>query len=187
MSIISDYGGSNTPPEHRDSWRTPPEVFEPFNAEYRFVGDVAASSLNALHSRYLTEEQNALDTNWLEYFGSGTVWCNPPYSDISPWVEKANNEVTNGVGTVMLLPADTSVGWFKMARTACTEVRFIVGGRLAFINAATGKPVSGNNKGSLLIIWNPYQPAAGHSGYIDRDSLLAKGRTLLSHKASLAA
>lgn len=186
MKVISDYGGSTTPPEHRDSWMTPPEVFSAPNAEFRFIGDAAASDSNHLHERYLTEQRDSLSTDWMAYFGSGTVWCNPPYSDISPWVEKANNEAKNGVGTVMLLPVDTSVGWFKLARSQCTEVRFITGGRLAFIGAATGKPVSGNNKGSMFIIWNPFQPAAGFTGYVDRDSLIASGKTLLSSNSAAA-
>ena len=55
----------------------------------------------------------------------------------------------------MLLPADTSVGWFHEAIQTASEVRFITAGRLAFINPLTEKPVSGNNKGSMLIIWHP--------------------------------
>ncbi|WP_210506804.1 phage N-6-adenine-methyltransferase [Pantoea ananatis] len=183
---MSDYGGSTTPPEHRDSWMTPPEVFAVSDAEFSFAGDAAASDSNRLHENYLTERQDSLSTDWMAYFGSGTVWCNPPYSDISPWVEKANNEAKNGVGTVMLLPVDTSVGWFKLARSHCTEVRFITGGRLAFISAATGKPVSGNNKGSMFIIWNSYQPSAGFTGCVDRDSLITSGKALLSSNSAAA-
>lgn len=179
---IADYGGSTTPPEHRDSWRTPPELFAGINAEFRFSGDVAASAANALHQRYLTEQQDALQVNWLQHFGSGILWCNPPYSNITPWVEKANHECDKGIGTVMLVPADTSVGWFNMARQACTEVRFITGGRLSFIRADTGKPVNGNNKGSMLIIWNPYRPATGHTGYVDRDTLMQNGRIFLQQE-----
>lgn len=182
----NDYGGSNTPPEHRDSWRTPPELFAGINAEFRFSGDVAASVANALHQRYLTEQQDALQVDWLQHFGSGFVWCNPPYSNITPWVEKANQECASGVGTVMLVPADTSVGWFNMARQACTEVRFITGGRLSFIRADTGKPVNGNNKGSMLIIWNPYRPAAGHTGYVDRDTLMQIGRMFIGRQEEAA-
>lgn len=182
----NDFGGSTTPPEHRDSWRTPPEIFAALNAEFRFVGDVAASDANALHHHYLTERQNALAINWREHFRTGFVWCNPPYSDPMPWVQKATEECGNGIGTVMLVPADASVGWFKAARQACTEIRFVIGGRLAFINAATGKPVSGNNKGSILIIWNPHNPGAGHTGYVERDTLMQSGRIYLEKREKAA-
>ncbi|WP_210487353.1 phage N-6-adenine-methyltransferase [Pantoea ananatis] len=185
-SLVNDYGGSNTPPEHRDSWRTPPELFAGINAEFRFCGDVAASADNTLHHCYLTEKQDALQADWIKHFGGGFVWCNPPYSSITPWVEKANQECINGIGTVMLVPADTSVGWFNLARQACTEVRFITGGRLSFIRADTGKPVNGNNKGSMLIIWNPYRPAAGHTGYVDRDALMNTGRSIIGERGEAA-
>lgn len=185
-SVVNDYGGSNTPPEHRDSWRTPPELFAGINAEFRFSGDAAASADNALHHCYLTEKQDALKADWIKHFGGGFVWCNPPYSSITPWVEKANQECINGIGTVMLVPSDTSVGWFNLARQACTEVRFITGGRLSFIRADTGKPVNGNNKGSMLIIWNPYRPAAGHTGYVDRDTLMNTGRSLIGERGEAA-
>lgn len=185
-TLANDFGGSTTPPEHRDSWRTPPEIFAAVNAEFRFVGDVAASNFNTLHHHYLTERENALSINWREYFGEGFVWCNPPYSDPMPWVKKAMEECANGIGTVMLVPADASVGWFKAARQSCTEIRFVIGGRLAFINAVTGKPVSGNNKGSILIIWNPHNPGAGHTGYVERDTLMQIGRVFLEKREQAA-
>ena len=80
----------------------------------------------------------------------------------------------------MLVPADTSVGWFSLARRACTEVRFIIDGRLSFIRADTGKPVNGNNKGSMLLIWNPLVSDFALTSFASRDTLMAIGRKLLS-------
>ncbi|WP_262226069.1 phage N-6-adenine-methyltransferase, partial [Escherichia coli] len=74
----------------------------------------------------------------------------------------------SSVGCVMLLPADTSVGWFHEAIQTASEVRFITAGRLAFINPLTGKHVSGNNKGSMLIIWHPYPRTHCHFTTVDR-------------------
>ena len=69
----------------------------------------------------------------------------------------------------MLVPADTSVKWFKLAYESCNEVRFI-SGRLSFINADTQKPVNGNNKGSVLFIWKAHAPKNSHSvTLINRD------------------
>lgn len=150
---MTDYTGSKTPVEQRNLWQTPPPLFVALNAEFCFSLDAAASAENALCSRFITEEQNSLETPWGDYLSiPGYVWLNPPYSDITPFVHKAAAEASNQVGTVMLVPADTSVGWFRDAIQSASEVRFIVGGRLAFINPATQKPVSGNNKGSMLII-----------------------------------
>ncbi|HED3540480.1 TPA: phage N-6-adenine-methyltransferase [Enterobacter hormaechei subsp. hormaechei] len=181
--LNGDYGGSKTPLDQRDLWRTPPALFSSLNAEFCFQLDAAAAPHNALCRKFITAEQNTLETPWADYLNvPGYVWLNPPYSDIMPFVKKAASESANQIGTVMLVPADTSVGWFKEAIQTASEVRFITAGRLAFINPVTGKPVSGNNKGSMLIIWRPYPRTHCHFATVDRDELMAFGAKLLSRR-----
>lgn len=177
------YGGSKTPLDQRDLWRTPPALFASLDAEFCFQLDAAAAPHNALCRKFITAEQNTLETPWADYLNvPGYVWLNPPYSDIMPFVKKAAAESANQIGTVMLVPADTSVGWFKEAIQTASEVRFITAGRLAFINPVTGKPVSGNNKGSMLIIWRPYPRTHCHFATVDRDELMAFGTKLLARR-----
>ncbi|WP_150312048.1 phage N-6-adenine-methyltransferase [Enterobacter hormaechei] len=181
--LSGDYGGSKTPPDQRDLWRTPPALFASLNAEFCFQLDAAAAPHNALCRKFITAEQNTLETPWSDYLSiPGYVWLNPPYSNITPFVKKAAAESNNQIGTVMLVPADTSVGWFKEAIQTASEVRFITAGRLAFINPVTGKPVSGNNKGSMLIIWRPYPRTYCHFATVDRDELMAFGVKLLARR-----
>ncbi|ENZ8428193.1 phage N-6-adenine-methyltransferase [Klebsiella aerogenes] len=171
---------SNTPTEIKDLWRTPPEIFHALNAEFCFVLDAAASASNALCKNYITEEQNTFHTPWKSMIPDipGYAWMNPPYSRPMPFVQVAAQEnEDNGIGCVMLLPADTSVMWFREAIKTAHEVRFITGGRLSFLNADTGRPVNGNNKGSMLIIWHPY-PRCGECRMttVDRDVLMEFGK-----------
>ncbi|MBG0672920.1 phage N-6-adenine-methyltransferase [Enterobacter hormaechei] len=181
--LSGDYGGSKTPPDQRDLWRTPPALFASLNAEFCFQLDAAAAPHNALCRKFITAEQNTLETPWADYLNvPGYVWLNPPYSDITPFVKKAAAESANQIGTVMLVPADTSVGWFKEAIQTASEVRFITAGRLAFINPVTGKPISGNNKGSMLIIWRPYPRTHCHFATVDRDELMAFGAKLIARR-----
>ncbi|HDZ3075982.1 phage N-6-adenine-methyltransferase [Klebsiella pneumoniae] len=178
-----DYGGSKTPADQRDLWRTPPALFACLNAEFCFQLDAAAAAHNALCRKFITAEQNTLETPWADYLSiPGYVWLNPPYSDITPFVKKAAAESANQIGTVMLVPADTSVGWFKEAIQTASEVRFITAGRLAFINPVTGKPVSGNNKGSMLIIWHPYPRTHCQFTTVERDALLNFGTRLIAKR-----
>lgn len=178
-----DYGGSKTPADQRDLWRTPPALFACLNAEFCFQLDAAAAAHNALCRKFITAEQNTLEMPWADYLSiPGYVWLNPPYSDITPFVKKAATESTNQIGTVMLVPADTSVGWFKEAIQTASEVRFITAGRLAFINPVTGKPVSGNNKGSMLIIWHPYPRTHCHFSTVERDALMNFGARLIAKR-----
>ncbi len=181
--LSGDYGGSKTPLDQRDLWRTPPALFAALDAEFCFQLDAAAAPHNALCRKFITAEQDTLETPWVDYLNvPGYVWLNPPYSDITPFVKKAAAESNNQIGTVMLVPADTSVGWFKEAIQTASEVRFITAGRLAFINPVTGKPVSGNNKGSMLIIWRPYPRTHCHFATVDRDELMAFGAKLLARR-----
>lgn len=181
--LNGDYGGSKTPLDQRDLWRTPPALFASLDAEFCFQLDAAAAPHNALCRKFITAEQNTLETPWAGYLDiPGYVWLNPPYSDITPFVKKAASESKNQIGTVMLVPADTSVGWFREAIQTASEVRFITAGRLAFINPVTGKPVSGNNKGSMLIIWHPYPRTHCHFATVERDELMTFGAKLLARR-----
>lgn len=85
------------------------EDFAPLHERFRFTIDAAASPSNARLERYWTREDDALKQPWT----GERVWCNPPYSDIEPWVVKANEEWLTEV-TVMLLPANRcEQGWWQ--------------------------------------------------------------------------
>tara|TARA_R110002012_G_scaffold270864_1_gene455976 strand:+ start:1947 stop:2444 length:498 start_codon:yes stop_codon:yes gene_type:complete len=158
---------SNTAAEIKDLWQTPKFVFDYYDRRFGFEFDVAASESNALCNCFYNEKHDALSENcsW-----DGPNWCNPPYSKILPWVEKAVSEMNRGMLTVMLIPSDTSVKWFKLAFENCTECHFI-SGRLSFINAETQKPVDGNNKGSVVFIFDPKSPVKQSVHLIDRESM----------------
>jgi len=174
---------SHTPEEHKDRWQTPLEVFTALDLEFGFYLDAAADDQNALCARYLTEAANALATEWESY---GAIWCNPPYSAITPWVEKAAEQChVQNQPVVMLLPADTSTGWFAQALATADEIRFITEGRLSFINAGTGKPgKNGNSKGSMLVIWRPFIKPRGQFTTVCRDVLLSIGADYLQEVAA---
>jgi phage N-6-adenine-methyltransferase len=157
---------SFTAKEVKDFWQTPKVLFDNLNKEFKFNGDVAASEDNKLCKQYYGEKSNALCNYWFD-----SNWCNPPYSDIGPWIEKSHQQHLLGKTIVMLVPADTSVRWFKRAIETCNEARFI-SGRLSFINAEAQKPVSGNNKGSVLLIWRAYCKTPCVMSLVDRDDLM---------------
>ncbi|BCZ39813.1 phage N-6-adenine-methyltransferase [Serratia ureilytica] len=145
---------SNTPLANRDCWQTPLWLFDALDIEFGFWLDVAASAENALCAHYLSEANDALTHNWSSY---GAIWCNPPYSKILPWVEKASEQCRQQQqAVVMLVPEDMSVGWFSAALATVDEVRVITDGRVNFVNPATGLEQKGNSKGSMLLIWRPF-------------------------------
>ena len=172
---------------NRDAYRTPPELFAALDAEFDFKLDVAASNENMLCDFRITEEENCLTTDWRTAAGMiGTAgwfaWANVPYSNVRPFVKRAAEMAKQGIGCVMLVMADTSVGWYAEAIKTCQEVRFIVGGRISFLDPVTGKPAAGNNKGSMFLIWHPFGRTTPVVSHVQRDELMAKGRALLEFK-----
>ena len=93
-----------------DDRATPPELFDPLHAKYHFTLDVAASEHNTKCDFFYDEEVNGLTASW----AGERVWCNPPFSDIRPWVEKAWAELDACELIVMLLPANrTEQAWWQ--------------------------------------------------------------------------
>lgn len=93
-----------------DDRGTDPVLFARLDERFGFTIDVAASAHNAKCAQYFTVEDNGLERSW----SKKRVWCNPPYSHIRPWVEKAWRERTKAELIVMLLPANrTEQGWWQ--------------------------------------------------------------------------
>lgn len=157
------YNGSNTPDIVRDLWSTPSELVAWMESEYGdYDIDAAASKENAVCEKFYSKETNCLK----RWCGSNKhIWLNPPYSNITPFVKKAIEQMEHNNQIDILLPCDTSTGWFYEAQQRAAEIIWITGevyqedgteysrtGRLAFTSALTGKPVQGNNKGSVIFI-----------------------------------
>lgn len=143
---------SNTPVDIRDLWQTPLNIFEFWDKVVDgFTHDVAAADYNHLVPSYFTEKDNALSLEWGE-----KNWCNPPYSDISSWVEKAIEQAWKGKYTVMLVPSNIDTRWFSSA-VDCAKCRiaFFTGKRIHFIRADTGEQIKGNPRGSMFLIFEP--------------------------------
>jgi phage N-6-adenine-methyltransferase len=148
-----------------DDRATSPEVFGPLHDRFHFSIDVAASATNTKCERFYTVEDDGLAQPW----SRERVWCNPPYSDIRPWVRKAWSEWAGTVECpgaaliVMLVPANrTEQGWWQESIEAHRDrdgsplrTEFL-SGRLRFI--APGADSIGPNErppfGCVLLVWS---------------------------------
>lgn len=146
------------PPGSSDEWFTPWSLFRPLDEEFRFTVDVAATRENTKCDRYYSRAKSGLLRSWL----GERAWCNPPYSDITPWVSKASWEVQRGgcLLVVQLLPSRTDVAWWhdyvEPARTSGhVELRFLRGRvRFGWPGNPDAKGARGGGKfPSVLVIW----------------------------------
>lgn len=141
-----------------DDRETTPEVFAALHERFRFTIDVAASKENAKLERFYTAEDDGLAQSW----AGERVWCNPPYSDIGSWVQKAWFQAGQAELIVMLLPANrTEQRWWQdhiegARRGGLVTVEFLPG-RMRFIPPGEDsvKPNSRPPFGCCLVIWDP--------------------------------
>src|SRR5688572_10793273 len=91
MSLVG-FKSSNHPQQvgkrgatERDNLGTDPALFAKLDERFGFTLDACATPVNAKCSRYYTVEDDGLTQSW----AGERVWCNPPFSQIAAWVEKA--------------------------------------------------------------------------------------------------
>ena len=189
---MSDIISSELYNDEKNSWGTDPLIFSALNKEFNFVLDAAASEKNHLVTKFYTKEDDALIIDWCRDitmdFGCDNIsppnlnaWVNPPYGRgyIQRFMQKAIEEKSKGVTTVMLVPATLDAKWLPIHDIS--EIRIITGGRLSFMHPLTGKKIAGNTKGSMLVIFTPFSSPLV-TKYIDRDELLSIGKQTLDNE-----
>ncbi len=84
-----------------------------------FILDVAAKEDTAKAINYYSIEngENGLDLHW-DLFN----FCNPPFSNIQPWIKKARIEAKEGAITALLIPDKAEVGFTRLARDIADTV-----------------------------------------------------------------
>lgn len=123
-AYVSWYGG-----ERRQSWQTPPEFFDRLHAVHGFTLDGASEPGNGLLRRASTAE---VPLSW----AGERVFCNPPWSQIPPFVELA----ATADFAVLLVPARTNCRWFHRALELGAHVEFFKP-KLRFVGAPHVSPV----------------------------------------------
>ena len=111
-------------------WMTPPEIFDPLNAEFKFTLDPCSTHGNAKTPLHFTESENGLLQDWSGHI----VFMNPPYGkEVYAWTRKAKESAELGATVVGLLPASCDLAWWHDDVVAAkAEVRYIRG-RVRFL------------------------------------------------------
>ena len=113
----------------QDDWYTPQSLFKAMDITFDL--DVAAPPGGVPWipaKRYFTENDDGLTQSW-----EGFVWCNPPYSTPTRWLDKMR-EHGNGI---ILVRADLSSGAYYRAYEDADWLH-VPRGRLQFVNGHGG-------------------------------------------------
>jgi hypothetical protein len=158
----------------RDERYTRLSDFQPWHKRWRFTIDAAgceAAPVSRLIGRWWAKEENGLQQDWTGL----RVWCNPPFSNIGAWVEKAWSSLAV---VVMLLPANrTEQPWwqemvepYRDLPRGLLRTEFLPR-RIQFGTPASPEGLKRNSSppfGCVLLIW--------HSARRDRTLPLFPGR-----------
>lgn len=123
-----------------DEHYTPSEVldcvydcFSPIGVDLDPCSNAPVGLANVAARRCFTIADDGLKQPWI----AETVYMNPPYSRVAPWIKKAVAAYRDGSckEIIALVKADTSTRWFSLIWQNATVICFVTR-RLKFLNEA---------------------------------------------------
>jgi hypothetical protein len=133
VSVLLPPGGKT----RTDSWATPEDLFAGLNAEFGFTLDPCPIG----HGMPLFGADGLLKP-----WAGERVFCNPPYTDILPWLARAREAEV----AVYLVPVRSDTRWWHEHAMYADEIRFIRG-RLRF----SGQPANAPFPSAILVYRSP--------------------------------
>lgn len=148
----------------RQEWETPPDFWRAIDEIFRFEIDVCASEHNCKCPKWISFGLDALrdDAVWVG-FSEYRAWCNPGFSDVLPWHQKAFEQAQlhpSAVVVVIGIPG-ASQEWYRFAQTHADEI-IDLSPRVHYL-APWPLKQSSNNRESMLFVYRrkvvPTRPA----------------------------
>ena len=126
-----------------DEWLTPPEIINalgPFDVDP--CSPVEARRPWPTAAKHYTLEDDGLRQVW-----EGTVWCNPPYANVGPFMRKLAD---HGDGIALLFARTETKVWHDFIWPNADSILFLKG-RLSFYTASGRRGTSNAGAPSALI------------------------------------
>lgn len=160
-----------------DLYQTPPWLVDRLNGEFGFELDLAADSNNSIAPAHFSGPCIKGDPQFAclcglcatPHFADYSIFCNPPYSDVMPWVKRCRELGGDHAAphvVVLLLHLDPTTEWFRELLDGSTghrpaELR-IPKRRVSFVHpegcpcrACSRKTTGSNPRASLIAVWAP--------------------------------
>lgn len=150
--ILEDWATMSMPVQKpgrsKQDYGTPIELIRAVEARWDALRvDLAATEENAKCGEYLSPDDDSLRCDWAPWIGDGLAWLNPPFADISPWVERCAKYSDHNI--ILLVPASIGAEWF--ARHAEKKAKIVgLRPRLTFEGCKDPYP-----KDTMLCLYGP--------------------------------
>lgn len=156
---MGDNPATRTPEADKDRWRTPQWLFKFLSELYGgFDVDLAAEPTNALCKEYIDLGMNSLATSWAAFGTKG--FCNPPWSNPEPFVERAIYYAKSGFTSVLVLPTHRNQIWAGKCAVATEILDFR--GRINF-DKPDGSGSMANQYGTQVVVFRAHCLSYGGS------------------------
>lgn len=151
-----------------NEYLTPLQIFKPIKETFEIEIDPCSDNTKHLQTDItFTKKQDGLKQDWFSH-----SFINPPYSDITSWVNKAIEESKKYtlMDYVMLLPSRTDRPWYYKVLQNAQMICFM-NKRIRFSDMKSGAPFP-----SLLALISD-----NHPNYAKRDCFAKFGPTIWSY------
>ena len=132
-----------------ERWITPPEIFRPLMAEFKFDLDAAADKETKRLTRYLADALTARE------WPGERIWLNPPYGALlEPFVRRSHSEwKRTGSTIVALIPFRCRAAWWHECVIGQAEEVRCVRKRIRFLRLDGTRPKLTGSCDSCVVIW----------------------------------
>lgn len=158
---------SKTDPAIKDFWRTSPRAIA--DAEHligrKFTLDAAAANADVAKApRFITPEMDALASEWDGQ--GGAVWCNPPFSNKRPFLDRGHFMARKyGQIVMMMTPYEPTTGWFRDHVKQSGAIIFEPDGRYGYCHPETGEEMGTPEFPSCFVAFTGFEFPAVTVGF----------------------
>ena len=137
-------------------WRTPDDFWQKILEDFTPTFDAACTREDArCQAGFYYPEIDALKEDW-RATGHKTIWCNPPFRDMTPWVQKCIEFTADKdepiQRTALLLAPLSAASWVGECAREASVIRDIYP-RIQF-DAPCGVKRSSNARDNMLVIFS---------------------------------
>jgi phage N-6-adenine-methyltransferase len=149
---------SKTPEHKKDNWNTPQHAVVDASTLIGMPFTLDACACDAETAKavgFITPEQDALTVAWVPDT-PGAVWCNPPFSRKTEFLQHAwRQSKWHHLTIVMMIPYEPCTKWWREYVSNRASIVYVPDGRYNYCEPISKKEITGVNFASCFVVFTP--------------------------------